>query len=60
MIHHVAGSKLGAQNGTLEKKGPRAKTCGPYPGGLILTHTHVAVGLNPNRTPSEHPVQSNR
>ena len=24
------------------------KTCGPYPGGLILPHTHMAMGQNPN------------
>ena len=22
---------------------PRTKACGPYPGGLILTHTHVSL-----------------
>ena len=34
------GSKTGTQNATLVNE-TWTKTCGPIPGGLILTHTHI-------------------
>ena len=40
----VCGSKMGQpQNGTVANGTKDDSTCGPYPGGLILTHTQMLV-----------------
>ena len=45
------GSKIGPQNGLADRyMKPRTKTCGPVPGGFILTHAHTVGGQNPFRT----------
>ena len=41
-VPYGGGSKIGTQNGPLEEE-TRTKTCGPFPGGIILSHTHMGM-----------------